>query len=154
VEGPCEHGNKPSGSIKCWEILGAVQLAVSQEGLSSMELVSFYKLLIFFLSTRISHLNSCTDLRYSFHCFLVLPLSSFPCSFTPACYHRPPTPVLHLNYSSSSKATFSFQQRQCCRILGSQSGGYEECRLTFNGLHGVISQKMVLFNKMFMLFHY
>jgi hypothetical protein len=21
VEGPCEHGNKPSGTIKCWEIL-------------------------------------------------------------------------------------------------------------------------------------
>jgi hypothetical protein len=21
VEGPCEHGNEPSGSIKCWEIL-------------------------------------------------------------------------------------------------------------------------------------
>jgi hypothetical protein len=21
VEGSCEHGNKPSGSIKCWEIL-------------------------------------------------------------------------------------------------------------------------------------
>jgi hypothetical protein len=21
VEGPCKHGNKPSGSIKCWEIL-------------------------------------------------------------------------------------------------------------------------------------
>jgi hypothetical protein len=21
VEGPCEYGNEPSGSIKCWEIL-------------------------------------------------------------------------------------------------------------------------------------
>jgi hypothetical protein len=21
VEGPCEHGNEPSGSIKCWELL-------------------------------------------------------------------------------------------------------------------------------------
>jgi hypothetical protein len=33
VEGSCEHGNEPSGSIKCWE------LAAPQEGLSSMELV-------------------------------------------------------------------------------------------------------------------
>jgi hypothetical protein len=38
VEGPCEHSNEPLGSIKCWEILAA-QLADSQEGLSSMELV-------------------------------------------------------------------------------------------------------------------
>jgi hypothetical protein len=22
VEGSCEHGNEPSGSIKCWEVLG------------------------------------------------------------------------------------------------------------------------------------
>jgi hypothetical protein len=36
VEGPCEHGNEPSGSIKYWE---AAQLAASQEGLSSMGLV-------------------------------------------------------------------------------------------------------------------
>jgi hypothetical protein len=35
VEGCCEHGNKLSGFIKCWEILEA-----SQEGLNSMELVS------------------------------------------------------------------------------------------------------------------
>jgi hypothetical protein len=40
VEGPCEHGNEPSGYIKCWEPGVAEQLAVSQEGLSSMELVS------------------------------------------------------------------------------------------------------------------
>jgi hypothetical protein len=34
--GPCEHGNEPSGSIKCWEVLEvAAQLTVSQEGLSS-----------------------------------------------------------------------------------------------------------------------
>jgi hypothetical protein len=39
VEGPFEHGNQPSGSIKCLEILEAAQLATSQEGLSSMELV-------------------------------------------------------------------------------------------------------------------
>jgi hypothetical protein len=30
VEGSCEHGNEPSGSIKCW--------AASQEGLSSIKL--------------------------------------------------------------------------------------------------------------------
>jgi hypothetical protein len=37
VEGSCEHGNEPPGSIKCWEVLGvAAQLAASQEGLSSM----------------------------------------------------------------------------------------------------------------------
>jgi hypothetical protein len=36
VEGTCEHGNGPSGSIKCCE---AAQLAASQEGLSSMKLV-------------------------------------------------------------------------------------------------------------------
>jgi hypothetical protein len=33
VEGSCEHDNEPSGSIKCSE------LAASQEGPSSMELV-------------------------------------------------------------------------------------------------------------------
>jgi hypothetical protein len=39
-EGSCEHGNEPSGSIKCWEILRvAPQLAASQEGLSCMELI-------------------------------------------------------------------------------------------------------------------
>jgi hypothetical protein len=37
VEGSCEHGNEPSGFIKCWEVLElAAQLAASQEGLSSM----------------------------------------------------------------------------------------------------------------------
>jgi hypothetical protein len=40
VEGCCENGNEPSGSIKCWEVLVAEQLAASQEGLSSMKLVS------------------------------------------------------------------------------------------------------------------
>jgi hypothetical protein len=41
VEGSCEYGSEPSGSIKCWEILEQLaQLAASQEGLSSMELVS------------------------------------------------------------------------------------------------------------------
>jgi hypothetical protein len=36
VEGSCEHSNEPSGSIKCWEVLEAAQLAASQEGPSSM----------------------------------------------------------------------------------------------------------------------
>jgi hypothetical protein len=41
VEGSCQHGSEPSGSIKYLEILGvAERLAVSQEELSSMELVS------------------------------------------------------------------------------------------------------------------
>jgi hypothetical protein len=41
VEGSCEHGNKPSVSIKYWEVLAiAAQLMASQEGLSSMKLVS------------------------------------------------------------------------------------------------------------------
>jgi hypothetical protein len=32
VEGSCEHGNEPSGSIKCWETLGiAERLAASEE---------------------------------------------------------------------------------------------------------------------------
>jgi hypothetical protein len=39
VEGPCEH------SIKCWEFLDAAELAASQEGLSSMQIVNFCGLL-------------------------------------------------------------------------------------------------------------
>jgi hypothetical protein len=41
VAGYCEHGNEPSGSIKCGEFLDwpSVLLA-SQEGLCFMELVS------------------------------------------------------------------------------------------------------------------
>jgi hypothetical protein len=36
----CEHGNEPSGSIKCWEVLEfTVRLAASQEGFISMELL-------------------------------------------------------------------------------------------------------------------
>jgi hypothetical protein len=31
VEGSCEHGNEPSGSLKCWEIRVAERLAASQE---------------------------------------------------------------------------------------------------------------------------
>jgi hypothetical protein len=33
-------GNKPSGSKKCWEILLTKRLAASQEGLSSMNVVT------------------------------------------------------------------------------------------------------------------
>jgi hypothetical protein len=29
VEGSCEHGREPSGSIKCWEVLVALQLRAS-----------------------------------------------------------------------------------------------------------------------------
>jgi hypothetical protein len=40
VEGSCEHGNEPSGSIKCWQVLEFIilgaQLAASQEGLTSV----------------------------------------------------------------------------------------------------------------------
>jgi hypothetical protein len=36
VEGSCEHGIEPSGSIKCWE--GAAQLAAPQEWLSSVSM--------------------------------------------------------------------------------------------------------------------
>jgi hypothetical protein len=40
VEGCCEHGNEPSGSIKCFgNSLLAVQLTASLEGLGSVELV-------------------------------------------------------------------------------------------------------------------
>jgi hypothetical protein len=34
VEGSCEHGIEPSGSIKCWEVLE--WLVAPQEGLSSV----------------------------------------------------------------------------------------------------------------------
>jgi hypothetical protein len=37
VESSCEHGNEPSAFIKCWEV---EQLAASQEGLTSVELVN------------------------------------------------------------------------------------------------------------------
>jgi hypothetical protein len=41
VEGSCEHGNETSGSINCCEVFKVVaQLAATQEGLSSMKLVS------------------------------------------------------------------------------------------------------------------
>jgi hypothetical protein len=42
VAGSCENGNEPSGSIKCGEFLDYLSvLLASQEGLCSMELVSY-----------------------------------------------------------------------------------------------------------------
>jgi hypothetical protein len=42
VAGSCEHGDEPSGSIKCEEFLDYLSvLSASQEGLCSMELVSY-----------------------------------------------------------------------------------------------------------------
>jgi hypothetical protein len=42
----CELGNEPLGFIKCWEMVAA-QLAASQEGLRSMELVTSYQFMKF-----------------------------------------------------------------------------------------------------------
>jgi hypothetical protein len=39
VEGFCDHGNEPSGSIKCWDI-------ASQERLSCMKLKCFFVVLV------------------------------------------------------------------------------------------------------------
>jgi hypothetical protein len=39
VEGSCEFGIEPSGSIKCWETIESKQLGISRVVLSSMELV-------------------------------------------------------------------------------------------------------------------
>jgi hypothetical protein len=42
VTGSCEDGNEPSGSIKCGEFLDYLNvLLASEEGLCSMELVSY-----------------------------------------------------------------------------------------------------------------
>jgi hypothetical protein len=48
VEGSCEHGDEPSGSLKHWEVseCGA-QLAVSQEGLSSVSKCSYAGMLLY-----------------------------------------------------------------------------------------------------------
>jgi hypothetical protein len=41
MEGSCEHGNEPLGSIKCWQNLHvAEQLADSEEGLSFIKLLN------------------------------------------------------------------------------------------------------------------
>jgi hypothetical protein len=40
VEGSCEHGDEPSGSIKCWEAFEWLHnFSVSQEGFSSVSRV-------------------------------------------------------------------------------------------------------------------
>jgi hypothetical protein len=39
VESSCEHGNEPSGSIKCWKFLSSCTIGGSQEGLNSTKLV-------------------------------------------------------------------------------------------------------------------
>jgi hypothetical protein len=42
VASSCEHGDEPSGSIKCGEFLDQLSvLLASQEGLCSMDLVSW-----------------------------------------------------------------------------------------------------------------
>jgi hypothetical protein len=42
VDGSCEHGNEHLGSIKCGEFLDSLSVLLSsQEGLYSMELVSY-----------------------------------------------------------------------------------------------------------------
>jgi hypothetical protein len=41
MAGSCEHGNEPSGSIKCGEFSDTLSVILAfQEGLCSMELVS------------------------------------------------------------------------------------------------------------------
>jgi hypothetical protein len=48
VAGCCEHGDEPPGSIECGEFLDYLSVLVaSQEGLCSMELVSYVFLLYF-----------------------------------------------------------------------------------------------------------
>ena len=42
---PCKHRNEPSDCIKCWGGVIADQITGSQEGLCSMELPSYFKLL-------------------------------------------------------------------------------------------------------------
>jgi hypothetical protein len=57
MEGSYEYDNEPSGSIKCWEILEYLtKLVASQEGLSSMELVS--------LLVTVAALGNMADIRY------------------------------------------------------------------------------------------
>jgi hypothetical protein len=40
VEGSCEHGNKPAGSIKCWAVRVAAQPVTSRVVLSSVHFVA------------------------------------------------------------------------------------------------------------------
>jgi hypothetical protein len=32
VEGSCEHGNEPPGSIKCWEVLSIIAMGYGLDG--------------------------------------------------------------------------------------------------------------------------
>jgi hypothetical protein len=41
--GSCEHGNEPSGSIKCWKFLSTCRIGGSLKGLSSMSKCSTFK---------------------------------------------------------------------------------------------------------------
>jgi hypothetical protein len=41
VEDSCEHGNELSDSVKCRKTRVTVQMVASQEGLSSMELITW-----------------------------------------------------------------------------------------------------------------
>jgi hypothetical protein len=55
VAGCCEYGDEPSGSIKCGEFLDWLSvLLASQEGLFSMELVSWHGYLNLICSFNIS----------------------------------------------------------------------------------------------------
>jgi hypothetical protein len=64
-----EGSNEPSGSIKYWEVLGiAAQLAASQEGLSSMKLLTS----ALELSTIRSHITKNAELLFlEFYLYLV-----------------------------------------------------------------------------------
>jgi hypothetical protein len=37
VEGFCEHGNEPSGSLKCWEVLEKLHFSAAQERFGSIK---------------------------------------------------------------------------------------------------------------------
>jgi hypothetical protein len=52
VEGSCEHGNEPSGSVECWEILEWLHnwRSASQEGLSSMNVLTIVRHLYEYMS--------------------------------------------------------------------------------------------------------
>jgi hypothetical protein len=58
VAGSCEHGNEPSGSIKCGEFLDWLSvLLASQEGLCSMELVKVNEIKLFSLLNSVSYIR-------------------------------------------------------------------------------------------------
>jgi hypothetical protein len=62
VEGSCEHGNEPSGSIKFWEVVSvASQLVASQEGLSSMMMMMMH-IHMSFVQNKLGNVKICQDL--------------------------------------------------------------------------------------------